>query len=153
MKWINKKTGKEYHELAEIINTTNSHDGEVMTVYTDGVQTFARENTEFEEKFTCQFEQEYMHGTDENGETDLQMLLLNEIIDDITDLGTLGFSQSDIELLLDIVKYLTILIHKGAEEGYYLKNAYRTLKSINKDIPEIEQKIVSLIKTIEYETK
>lgn len=46
-----RKSGKKYYILGEVINTTNSKDGQVMVHYTDGNESFVRESGEFYMKF------------------------------------------------------------------------------------------------------
>lgn len=53
--WINRKNGKHYVVLGEVINCTNAQDGQIMIYYrfVDDctVLPFVREKNEFFEKF------------------------------------------------------------------------------------------------------
>lgn len=51
--WRHNKTDKIYKTLGTVINCTNSNDGQLMYLYTDGNLTFVREANEFLEKFTA----------------------------------------------------------------------------------------------------
>lgn len=52
----NKKTGKVYYHLGEVVNATNENDGQKMVIYREKTNcdsyTFVREKSEFFEKFT-----------------------------------------------------------------------------------------------------
>ena len=50
-KFKNKKKGTEYIYLGDCINCTNSQDGQLMCLYTDGELIFVREKEEFMQKF------------------------------------------------------------------------------------------------------
>ena len=50
-KYRNKKNGKIYIVLGEVIDCTNERDGTVCILYTDEKKVFVREKNEFFEKF------------------------------------------------------------------------------------------------------
>jgi hypothetical protein len=50
-KYRNKKNGKVYIVLGEVIDCTNERDGTVCILYTDEKKLFVREKNEFFEKF------------------------------------------------------------------------------------------------------
>jgi hypothetical protein len=50
-KYRHIKSGKEYQVFGDLKNATNSSDWEDMVLYTNGEQVFAREKSEFKEKF------------------------------------------------------------------------------------------------------
>jgi len=51
MKYTNKKTGKEYNRVGNVLNATNANDGEVMVLYERKGNFYVREVDEFYEKF------------------------------------------------------------------------------------------------------
>lgn len=50
-KYRNKKNGKIYIVLGEVIDCTNERDGTLCILYTDEKKVFVREKKEFLEKF------------------------------------------------------------------------------------------------------
>lgn len=50
-KYRNKKNGKTYIVLGEVIDCTNERDGTLCILYTDEKKVFVREKKEFLEKF------------------------------------------------------------------------------------------------------
>jgi len=50
-KYRNKKNGKIYIVISEVIDCTNERDGTICILYNDGKKLFIREKKEFLEKF------------------------------------------------------------------------------------------------------
>lgn len=50
-KYRNKKNGKIYIVVSEVIDCTNERDGTICILYNDGKKLFVREKKEFLEKF------------------------------------------------------------------------------------------------------
>lgn len=50
-KYRNKKNGKTYIVLGEVVDCTNERDGTICILYNDGLKLFVREKNEFFEKF------------------------------------------------------------------------------------------------------
>jgi hypothetical protein len=50
-KYRNKKNGKIYIVLGEVIDCTNERDGTICVLYNDGQKLFVKEKNEFFEKF------------------------------------------------------------------------------------------------------